>query len=247
MNRFFLNQKQIKGEEVHFTPAIAHQILHVLRLHEGDAVQVLDNQGHAHRVRLKLDRSGNLLHGRIEATQTVTSESAIKISLCFGLSNRDKVELILQKATEVGVSAFYPFISSRSLVQKAALSDKKHARWERIIREAAEQSGRGKLPELHPPRRLEECALAVKETHARMLIAWEKAETSQDQRLFSHLAGQVESLALFVGPEGGFSQEEIQNLQASGCEVVSLGARILRMETAAIIFPALVLYDLGVL
>jgi 16S rRNA (uracil1498-N3)-methyltransferase len=169
------------------------------------------------------------------------------VSLCFGLSNRDKVELILQKATEVGVSAFHPFISSRSLVQKAALSEKKYARWQRIIREAAEQSGRGQLPDLHQPRRLEECAQAVRESHARMLVAWEKAETSQDQDLSSHLAGQVESLALFVGPEGGFSREEIQNLQASGCEVVSLGARILRMETAAIIFPALVLYELGAL
>lgn len=245
MNRFFIDKEKIDRGNVHFPPDISHQILNVLRLREGAEVCVLDNLGRAHQVRLLIDRNANRVCGKIISTEPVTTEPITKLSLCFGLSSRDKVELILQKATEVGVSAFYPFVSSRTLVQNTGLADKKFIRWKRIIREAAEQSGRGRLPGLRQPRELGDCVQAVKGKHDRMLVAWEEADPSQSDRLSSLFTGQVDSLALFVGPEGGFSKEEIQILQDAGCEVVSLGTRILRMETAAIVFPALVLHNLG--
>ncbi len=245
MNRFFLAKEQVNGKEVAFPSDICHQILHVLRLREGDEVRVLDNQGSAHLVRLQFDRESNRVRGKIIATKPVSTEPSAIISLCFGMTNRDKVELILQKATEVGVSAFYPFISSRTLVQRTTLSDKKFERWQRIIREAAEQSQRGRLPHLHRTMDFVECVRVVDDHYARKLVAWERAEDSQNKRLSSMRINQGESLALFIGPEGGFSKEEIQILQDSGGEVVSLGKRILRMETAAIVFPALVLNKLG--
>lgn len=245
MNRFFLKPEDIDRAEIHFPPDITHQILNVLRLREGDLVCVLDNQGRAHRVRLFFDRDGSGVRGKIIATEPVSNEPKAKISLCFGMSNRENVELILQKATEVGVSSFFPFISSRTLVPSTKISEKKIARWERIIREAAEQSQRGRLPVLHPPMNLAACVQAVGDTHERMLAAWEEAQPLPNSLRSTLSSEQAEPLALFVGPEGGFSAEDLQCLSEAGCEVVSLGARILRMETAAIVFPALVLYHLG--
>ena len=241
MNRFFMDQENFDQGKIYFPTEITHQILHVLRLSEGDEVCVLDNQGHAYRVSL-VGGDGSLgLEGEILSSTPVTTEPDTKVSLCFGLTSRDKVEWILQKGTEIGAAAFFPFTSERTLVQSTDLPAKKFLRWEKIIREAAEQSGRGLLPELNPPMTLTGCLQHFRALGTRLLAAWEGAEDHPDQKLSRILTGKMESLALFVGPEGGFSQAEVQSMQECGGELVSLGKRILRMETAAILFPALAL------
>jgi 16S rRNA (uracil1498-N3)-methyltransferase len=245
MHRFFLKADQFSGKEVVFPPELAHQILHVLRLGEGDRVAVLDNQGQVHRVELHAAPGGRYVTGTIRETEPVTNEPGVHVSLCFGLSTRDKVEGILQKGTEIGVSAFYPFVSTRTRVQSTGLTAKKFARWERIIREAAEQSHRGRLPVLNPPLDFERCLAEVTQGHGLSLIASVKADLAGlplRQRLAS-FAGKT--IALLVGPEGGFSEDEIGQAIQSGCQVVSLGERVLRMETAAMVLPALVLHHLG--
>ena len=245
MNRFFLSENQIHGTRVKFPHPIAHQIMHVLRLKEGDQVIVLDNQGNQYQVTLSIDIEHMAVSGEIMQKEAVSSEPSTKISLCFGLSNREKVEFIFQKGTEVGISAFYPYISSRTLVQSSTLSEKRIARWERIIREAAEQSERGRLPVLNPIMDLHTCSDQVVPTHDVSLVAWEdmKPQTNAVHQILSEIDGQ--SIALFIGPEGGFSENEIHKLKNTGAKVISLGTRILRMETAAIIFPAIVLHELG--
>lgn len=244
MHRFFLETKHINGNAVNFPRDIAHQMIHVLRLGKGDRVAVLDNMGYIHQVRLGMDSSDSSVMGEIVETNPVTTEPKLLISLFFGLSSREKVEWILQKGTEIGVSAFYPFLSSRTRVQSGSLSAKKFERWKRIIKEAAEQSGRGRLPELHQPKHLDNHFAEGCEAHQLSLIAWEDACSVKLAlpELLEGFAG--DSIALFVGPEGGFSKDEIRQAQAAGCQVVSLGARILRMETAALVFPALVFYEL---
>jgi 16S rRNA (uracil1498-N3)-methyltransferase len=247
MHRFFLPSHLIEEQQVTFPKEIGHQIINVLRLVEGDEVGVLDGSGEIHQVRLNTITDQFSLTGTIMATHTATGEPNVHLSLYFGLSSREKMEWILQKGTEIGVSAFHPFISSRSLVKSKMLSTAKLDRWMRIIREAAEQSGRGKLPTLVPPRALTACLAEATTSHEACLIAWEGAQVGAVS-----LAKAVESygggaLALFVGPEGGFSEEEVNQGIEAGCQVVSLGARILRMETAAQVFPALVLYELKAL
>jgi len=130
-------------------------------------------------------------------------------------------------------------------VQSSTLSEKRIARWERIIREAAEQSERGRLPVLNPIMNLQTCSDQVVPTHDVSLVAWEdmKPQTNAVHQILSEIDGQ--SIALFIGPEGGFSENEIHKLKNTGAKVISLGRRILRMETAAIIFPAIVLHELG--
>jgi 16S rRNA (uracil1498-N3)-methyltransferase len=245
MNRFFLDPHHISEEFVHFPPDIAHQIVNVLRLEGGKFVEVFDDQGGVYLVSLEIDGETKQVSGKILRSQPIKSKPRVIVSLYFGLSSREKVELILQKGTEIGVSHFYPFISSRTLIQTISLPEKKVLRWERIIREAAEQSGRIWLPELHKPMDLDHSFKTARLTHDVCLIAWEQADNHEDP-LHRYLSKwKAEKIALFVGSEGGFSEDEINVAEAQGIKVVSLGKGILRMETAAIVFPVLVLYELG--
>ncbi len=245
MNRFFLHPDQIRDDKVSFPPDISHQILHVLRLSEGELVEVLDNQGHLFHVSLEITPSQGNLNGKITAVEASSEEPKTQVSLCFGMSNREKVEWILQKGTEIGVAAFYPFISSRTLVQSTSLSANREERWVRIIREAAEQSRRWRLPILNLPENFEQVLEKSLRSHALCLIAWEDAENNPLALKRCVQEYQGASIAVFVGPEGGFSEDEINLARKTGCQVISLGKRILRMETAAILFPALVLHDMG--
>ena len=247
MHRFFLKPEQIVKDRVFFPPDLAHQIVHVLRLGEGDEVAVLDDRGNIYKVSLFFGPGKDQVSGQIINCNATNSEPEIKVSLFFGLSNRDKVEWILQKGTEIGISSFYPFVSSRTLVQSKTLSSKRVDRWERIIREAAEQSQRVRLPILINPLQYDQSLAEAVDTHDLVLIAWEEAEQSRAslKYLISNFEG--ESIALFVGPEGGFSEKEVDDAKELGVHCVSLGRRILRMETAAIVLPALVLHELGFL
>jgi 16S rRNA (uracil1498-N3)-methyltransferase len=245
MNRFFVNPQAIKVQTVLFPEDVSHQILHVLRLHTDDQVEVLDNTGLIYLVGLKIDPESRIVNGIILSSQKADTEPDVTVDLYFGMTSRDKMEWILQKGTEIGVSSFQPFISSRTLVQKVDLSPKRQARWERIIREAAEQSHRGKLPVLSSLQKYRDSLATVDYDAQLSLIAWEGFDPGERELKSRLETFSGASIALFVGPEGGFSEEEIDQARSAGCQVVSLGRRILRMETAAIVFPALVLFSLN--
>jgi 16S rRNA (uracil1498-N3)-methyltransferase len=247
MHRFFLRPQQVTSQKITFPLDLAHQILHVLRLKDGDLVEVLINDGCIMQAQLKFNVDQNILFGKVLERSVVSTEPRVNLQLYFGLSNREKVELILQKGTEIGVSTFCPYVSSRTIVRTTNLPEKKRVRWERIIREAAEQSNRGKLPILRATVDLAKGFSESKSSANQSLIAWAQADTQND-RLADIIIPQKEGvIAVFVGPEGGFSEDEINLAKMMELQVVSLGDRILRMETAAIIFPTLVLYALGVL
>lgn len=243
MNRFFIPPTQIHEQTVTFPEDLSHQILHVLRMKDGDSVKVLDNSGLVYTVRLEIDEARKDVLGMVLDVAVSLSEPPVKVTLCCGLTQRDKMEWILQKGTEVGVTDFRPFVSSRTLVQTTTLKEKRRSRWEAIIREAAEQSSRGRLPCLHDPVALE----AILEEHSPnslSLIAWEDTDPDSGSLAQALKGFKGDEVQLLVGPEGGFSAEEVQAARDAGWRVVSLGPRILRMETAAILFPALVLHEI---
>ena len=247
MNRFFISPQNITDTKVTFPADIAHQIRHVLRLRQDDVVEALDNSGKVYRVRLEIDTGSDIVSGFVEEVKKDETEAKIPVVLYFGLTSREKVEWVLQKGTEVGVAGFQPFISERTLVQSSELSSRKVERWEKIIQEAAEQSRRSRLPEFYLPVSFSQCLEEAAVENSLNLVAWEDAE-SKGQSFKDALAGyQTGSIGLFVGPEGGYSEEEVKLAQSHGCRIVSLGSRILRMETAAILFPALVLSVLNAL
>lgn len=246
MNRFFLSLNCFQKNKILFPSEVSHQILNVLRLREGDQVQVLDNQGSVFDVVLDKDQGDGCLIGRIRATNQEEAEPKTRIALHFGLTSREKVEWILQKGTEIGVASFHPYVSSRTMVQSTEMTQQRRLRWEKILREAAEQSHRGLLPELSTPMTFQQTLALAAEENDICLIAWEGASPVEDaiRGVLDHQRGRAGKMALLVGPEGGFSNEEIEKAQSCGCRVVSLGKGIMRMETAAIVFPALVLYEL---
>jgi 16S rRNA (uracil1498-N3)-methyltransferase len=155
----------------------------------------------------------------------------------------DKFEWVLQKGTELGVAHFVPVISERSVVRPATALLKKYDRWQTILREAAEQSGRGSIPELAAPL---DWSTAIQQGGELRLLPWEEA-ASVDCRL--QIADLLQPptphiISLLIGPEGGITREEATLAQAAGWQIVSLGPRILRAETAALVGITLVMEHL---
>jgi len=249
MHRFFLPPECFREQEVTFPTSVARQMSSVLRLHPGQRVIAIDRQGFEHEVELlKIERG--TAYGRAHSSRMVASEPHTRLTLYLCLTQREKFEGMLQKGTELGAYAFVPVISSRSLVQHQDEPSKKHERWQRIVQEAAEQSGRGRVPVVHPTQPFETALQQASQENDRLLIPWEREQqTDLHQVLVSApgepIAAQTMRVAVVIGPEGGFSTEEIAFAEQAGFQSITLGPRILRMETAAIVITALVLYELG--
>ena len=250
LKRFFLPPDFIETDKVRFPGDIARQMQRVLRLRKGDQVIALDGRGGEYTVRidyLSPEKAG----GEITAKQQAVGEAVCMVALYVSLSQREKFEWILQKCTEVGVSIFIPVVSERSLVQKLDVPQKKMDRWNSIIREAAEQSGRGRLPVLSPPKKFQEAVESSRSDHDLALMLWEQERTTTIRKTLvskNHTAGTTPeplSVAILIGPEGGFSSSEVEASKQAGIKPVTLGRRILRMETAAVVAAALVLHELG--
>jgi len=235
MQHFFLEPESIQDGIVTFPEAVSRQIKNVLRLKlKSDAVIVLDNSGWEYLVQLTGNKGQNVI-GEITGKQLGRPEPAVGLRLCYSLTRREKMETILQKATEIGASSFQPYTSSRSLVQDHRQNSARQERLSAIMREAAEQSMRSKLPILQPVLAYEEMLKAA-EGCAVKLIAWEStAIVSQVcPEMLSVGDNEKPEIALLIGPEGGFSAEEVALAEKYGFQQISLGTNILRMETACI-------------
>lgn len=244
MHRFFVDPQQIKQQRVYLAPDQAHQVRNVLRLQPGEAIIVLDNQGWEMEAELTLVDRQEVV-AAIVSRSAAPGEPRLRLTLYQSMLKRDKFEWVLQKGTELGISRFVPVITRRSLVRDAAaLKPSKQARWEKILQEAAEQCGRGRIPQLVAPLSFAE---AVDEAVGAgpALIAWEAGDVSLDKVLSSAQPKITSSLALFIGPEGGFDDVEVEQAVAVDARPFSLGPRILRTETAAIVAAALVMYEAG--
>ena len=241
-HHFFVNPEQLTGRRVYFDADQAHQMRRVLRLRPGDRVLALD--GRQWQYDVTLEEVGNARAVGLWGERTAASgEPAIRLTLYQSLLRREKFEWVLQKGTEVGVAAFVPVITRRSLVRDAEdVTPEKLARWRRVIKEAAEQSGRGLLPDLSPPVPFTAALAAAAGQPA--LIAWE-GERDVNLRAALDARQNGSAVGLFVGPEGGYEPEEIAAARRAGVAPITLGRRVLRTETAAVVGVALVLYELG--
>ena len=235
MHRFFLSPDAFHGEQVVFPSDIARQIRSVLRLRPGNEVWALDGRGHAFRVQLTHVEK-NQAGGRIVQRTAATGEPAGELILCLAISKGERFEWVLQKGVELGVTTFQPMITQRTLRREPGAG--RWERWRRIIREAAEQSGRGKLPQLQEPLSFAQALAARRGVGILPAVAAQKPVAEA-------LAGVSWPVTLFVGPEGGFAPEEVEQAQATGVIPVTLGPRILRTETAAIVMTALTMAALG--
>ncbi len=185
--------------------------------------------------------------GRVRERRPNRAEPRLHLTLYQAALPREKMELVLQKGTEVGVSAFVPVTSERTLAGRHVEAiEGRLDRWRRIATEAAEQCRRGRAPEVRSPlpidRAFDEAASA-----GAVLVAWESEQSRSIRAALTDLvrSASPRRVALFIGPEGGFSASEIDRAVRRGASTVSLGRRILRAETAGPVVAALVLYEAG--
>jgi len=247
LHRFFVSGEALQGENAVLRGRQARQISEVLRLGAGEHIIVLDNFGWEYKLRLTNVRKYEI-RAEVVGKQPATGEPAARITLFQSLGKQDKFEWVLQKCTEIGVVRFVPMIARRSVVRRCGeIGENKVARWQRIITEAAEQSHRGRLPSLDAPIKFEK-GMAELEGFERSLIASTRA---QGVSLRDSLRGCGAcntggvDLALIVGPEGGFTEDEVERGRTGGAIPFSLGPRILRTETAAVAATSVILYELG--
>ena len=241
LNRFFIDPSTISGERVTFPPDLTWQIDRVLRLDvQSDQVLVLDNSGKSYLVQLS-GWQGKTLTGRILETFLPEQEDSLELELAFSLTKREKLSWILQKGTELGVTRFRPFVAERSLDRTLQPEPSRMLRWRSIIREAAEQSRRERLADIEAPSPFAEMLEALPQDGLK-LIAWEG--TNSKQQLSAGFLAQVSAepvrlVSVLIGPEGGFSPEEVDLAESFGFIQFSLGRRTLRMETACLAACAL--------
>jgi 16S rRNA (uracil1498-N3)-methyltransferase len=243
--RFFVSPDQIHANRrLALSGDQARQIYNVLRMREADQLVVLDNRGWQYDVRLDKVTS-NLVIGDILSRDVAAGEPQVELTLYQALLKKDNFEWVLQKGTELGVTHFVPLITQRCVVRQETVKPPKFQRWQRIIREAAEQSGRGRLPSLSTPIKLPE-ALEKCERFDKAFIPWEgETEKGMLEVLRAGVGEQPSRVAIFIGPEGGFEEAEIAEAEGAGLQPVTLGPRILRAETAAIVAATLALSALG--
>jgi 16S rRNA (uracil1498-N3)-methyltransferase len=243
MHRFFVSPDLIltPGASVRLPGDLVHQVGRVLRGRVGDHIMLLDGSGDECEVELTSFAPG-AIEGLVLARRTNLAEPALHLTLYQCVLKGDKMELVLQKATELGISAFVPVVSERVVAQGDAGSERsRRERWLRIVREAAEQSGRGRLPELRPQVRWSAALDQAAASGATLIVPWEQAASGAGITSIRAKAAASQPVALFIGPEGGLSEQEARQAAAASATLVSLGPRILRAETAAIAATALLL------
>jgi 16S rRNA (uracil1498-N3)-methyltransferase len=236
MERFFLNQKLAAGLNAEITdPEQVHKISHVLRLKKGAQILVFDAAGMEYLAQVK-NADKKSVQILIEQTRETTAEPKIKINLYCGLIKKNRFEIILEKCTEIGVAQFYPIVSERAVVHTESVPQ----RWKKIIIEAAQQSGRKHIPEIHDPEKLQEI-LNKFPAGAQIVLASEQGGTKEIAKSIANLKP-TENINLFIGPEGGWTSAELEMFDKAGAIKLNLGSRILRAETAAIVFSAFCIY-----
>ena len=215
------------GEEIALPEDVAAHLLRVLRLQVGDACVLFNGDGHDYDARIVAIGKRDA-RAQIVATRRIDNESPLRITLLQGIARGEKMDWILQKATELGVARIVPANSERSEVKlDAQRAEKRLAHWRGIVVAACEQSGRATLPVIDPPQALAQ-ACAAREGRGFILDPFAEASLS------SLRDATLRECTLAIGPEGGWSPRDREQLVAAGYEGLRLGPRVLRTETAGI-------------
>ena len=242
MHRFFVSQDNIDQSKVSIEGDVARQIAKVLRLAKGDFITIMDGSGWEFLVGLDLIDQRKIF-GTVVKKSRSSGEPKVPITLYQGILKGNKLDTVLQKGTELGVTNFVPVLCDRSIPRGTLDSfDRKLDRYKSIAREASELSYRGIVPSISQTVLLKD---AFKQSTGYRIILWEQEKVIG---IMDHLGKDscyLQGISLFVGPEGGFTNDEIQTATRYGLSVVSLGRRILRSETASLAALVLVLSYLG--
>jgi 16S rRNA (uracil1498-N3)-methyltransferase len=243
LKRFFVDI--IPGTEVlSITGNEARHIVNVLRMKKGETLILMDGKGqlfeatietlHSKEVKVKIDKS-----------IPFPPPSPIEISLAQALIKSHPMDYLIQKVTELGISSIHPFYSERTVIKlKPEHLKNKIDRWTEIIKSACKQCGRAILPTLNPPVPFEEIIKNPPDKKTLKILLWEDEDKADLKKLLSSTSPLPHIMAI-VGPEGGFTLNEINLAREAGFQIISLGNRILRAETAAVSLISIIQYEWG--
>ena len=240
MPKFFFHKNDISRGQIQLFGEDEKHIKTVLRAREGEEITLCDGEGVDYQCRIASLERGVLLD--ILSKEVCETEPKTKITLYQCLPKADKMELIIQKCVELGVDRIVAVSTERAIVKLDKKEAKKLERWQKIAEAAAKQSGRGKIPEIgQQVLKFKEAVAEAKELDG-AIIPYEREEETGIRQFVENFKG--ESVGVFIGPEGGFADEEIALAQENGITPITLGKRILRTETAGMTTTAILLYEL---
>lgn len=241
MHRFFAEPGNIGEKEIVITGADVNHIRNVLRMRTDEEVLIADGQGAEYRCKL-IELSENEVRAQILWKLDGNAELASAITLFQGLPKSDKMDLIVQKCVELGVDRIVPVSTKRAVVKLDAKKEQTRLkRWNTISESAAKQSGRGVIPEVSGVMSFGKALEEAKKLDV-LLIPYERAENMAETRRVMGSIQPGQSVGIFIGPEGGFEESEVEEAVAAGAKAITLGKRILRTETAGLAVMAMLSY-----
>jgi 16S rRNA (uracil1498-N3)-methyltransferase len=238
-DRFFVEGVHALGDRVAFAADDAHKVRNVLRKRSGDRVEVVDSAGAAFAARL--DVEARVVTAQLEEPLTrERAEPVLRVTLAQAIPKGNKMDFVIEKATELGVERIVPVRTARVI---ADAGPAKLERWRRIAKSAAQQSGRTKVPDVDATVAWD-ALLPSFNGFDRVYVPWELAPPLPLREAIAPDAD-ARAVLLAIGPEGGFTADEVAHAAQAGAKVVSLGRRILRTETAALVVLTILAYEHG--
>lgn len=254
MPRFFISGNVQPGEVAEITGKDARHITRILRMEPGDTLDIVDSSGKQYPARIRTGSVHRVTLDVASDESCASREPAVFITILQGLPKGDKMDKVVRRNTEIGVSRFVPVITERSIPRPDETAfAKRIKRWRRIAEEASKQSGRQRVPDVLDAVGFEDAIrFAVEEKiccqgrgrECLILFPWE-LETLTGVRDILREGGGFSEVLCFIGPEGGFSHDEAENAARNGAQLCSLGPRILRTETCALVLSSIILYEAG--
>lgn len=244
MYRFYVSADQLAEKEVFISGGDVNHIKNVLRLEVGDWIVACDGNGTDYVSRIQSICSDEVV-ASIEKVQPTGTELPVRITLFQGMPKKDKLELIIQKAVELGACEIVPVMTKRTVVKLSEEKkiNKRLERWRSIAYAAAKQCDRGIIPTVHKPVSYEE-ALAMADQLDYNVIPYELQTGMEEARKIVDQACKQRSLGIFIGPEGGFEPEEVERAMTRNIHPMTLGKRILRTETAGMSLLSILMFQM---
>ena len=240
MHRFYHSNPLDLNQIIILDEFASHHALRVMRVKVDDFLILFNGDGFDYKGRVN-DINKKTIHVEILSKEKNNNESPININLFQSISSNEKMDMVIQKATELGVSSIQPIFTSRSTIKLSLDRTKKRViHWKQVSISACEQSGRSKIPTIKSPIEFDQISEGIKTNSLNLLLHPDNLEESSN--LTNEYSGDIN---VFIGPEGGFSQDEVLLLKKQNCINIKLGPRILRTETAPLAIIAILQYKYG--
>lgn len=243
MYKFFVPKQSINNTSAIIEGEDVKHIYKVLRLEEGEKISINNCEGEEFLGEIT-DITKTKVQVRIIEKLLLNNESNINVYLFQGLPKSSKMDLIVQKNTEMGIKEITPIITERVVVKSELNEFKKVDRWNRIALEACKQSKRSLIPKINTPIEFEELLVKLKSMDF-IVVPYENEDNKGLKNILFEDRQAIKNVAVIIGPEGGFEESEITTLKNCGAHIITLGPRILRTETAGFVCLAQLMYELG--